>query len=55
MPIPDTRSIARRDENALSARIHLDDGRRKRIAALLQRHAVAGTRYPEVQMKSVNV
>lgn len=54
VPIPGTRSIARLDENALAARIHLDDGRRERIAALLAAHAVAGSRYPEVQMKSLN-
>ncbi|HEV6968069.1 aldo/keto reductase [Roseateles sp.] len=55
VPIPGTRSIARLDENALAARIHLDDARRARLAALLQAHAVAGTRYPEMQMKTVNV
>ena len=55
VPIPGTRSIGRLDENALAARIHLDDGRRERITALLQRHAVAGTRYPAAQMGSVNV
>lgn len=54
VPIPGTRSMARLDENALAARIHLDDGRRDRIAALLARHAIAGTRYPEAQMKAVN-
>ncbi|MCE4539441.1 aldo/keto reductase [Pelomonas sp. P7] len=55
VPIPGTRSIARLDENALAARIHLDDARRARLAALLEAHAVAGTRYPEMQMKTVNV
>ena len=55
VPIPGTRSIARLDENALAARIHLDDGRRERIAALLARHAIAGTRYPAAQMPTVNV
>ncbi|RZJ07849.1 MAG: aldo/keto reductase [Rubrivivax sp.] len=55
IPIPGTRSIARLDENALAAGIHFDEGRRVRIDALLQRHAIAGTRYPEVQMKTVNV
>lgn len=55
VPIPGTRSIGRLDENALAARIHLDDGRRGHIAALLQRHAIAGTRYPAAQMGSVNV
>lgn len=55
VPIPGTRSTARLDENALAAGIHLDDGRRARIAALLAAHAVAGTRYPAAQMGSVNV
>lgn len=55
VPIPGTRSIRRLDENAQAARVQLDDGRRERIAALLQRHAIAGTRYPEAQMGSVNV
>jgi len=55
VPIPGTRSITRLEENALAARIHLDDGRRERIAVLLEKHAVAGTRYPQAQMSSVNV
>lgn len=55
VPIPGTRSIGRLDENALAASIHLDDGRRERIAALLRSHAIAGTRYPAAQMGSVNV
>ncbi|HEY9109072.1 MAG TPA: aldo/keto reductase [Roseateles sp.] len=55
VPIPGTRSIARLDENALAARIQLDGGRRDRIETLLATHAIAGTRYPEVQMKTVNV
>ncbi|MBW8845907.1 MAG: aldo/keto reductase [Burkholderiales bacterium] len=54
VPIPGTRSIARLDENALAARIHFDDGRRERIDALLERHAIAGTRYPATQMGAVN-
>ncbi len=54
VPIPGTRSIARLDENAQAARIQLDDGRRARIAALLQAHAVAGTRYPAAQMGALN-
>jgi aryl-alcohol dehydrogenase-like predicted oxidoreductase len=55
VPIPGTRSIKRLDENALAARTHLDDGRRERIAMLLEKHAIAGTRYPQAQMSSVNV
>ncbi len=55
VPIPGTRSIARLDENAQAAQIHLDDGRRERIAALLATHAIEGTRYPQAQMSSVNV
>jgi len=55
VPIPGTRSITRLDENAQAARIHLDAGRRERIAALLAAHAIEGTRYPAAQMGSVNV
>ncbi|MFG6464241.1 aldo/keto reductase [Roseateles sp. DXS20W] len=55
VPIPGTRSVKRLDENARAAGIQLDDGRRERIAALLQRHAIAGTRYPAAQMGAVNV
>lgn len=55
IPIPGTRSIARLDENALASRIQLDGGRRDRIETLLATHAIAGTRYPEMQMKTVNV
>jgi len=55
IPIPGTRSIARLDENALAARIQFDGGRRDRIETLLAAHAIAGTRYPEMQMKTVNV
>jgi aryl-alcohol dehydrogenase-like predicted oxidoreductase len=55
VPIPGTRSVARLDENAQAAAIRFDDGRRERLDALLQRHAIAGTRYPEMQMKTVNV
>jgi aryl-alcohol dehydrogenase-like predicted oxidoreductase len=55
IPIPGTRSPERLQQNALAAHIRLDDGRRARLAALLDAHAVAGTRYPAVQMKTVNV
>lgn len=54
IPIPGTRSMARLDENALAAHVRLDAGRRERIHALLAAHAVAGTRYPAVQMGAVN-
>ncbi|MCE4554060.1 aldo/keto reductase [Pelomonas cellulosilytica] len=55
VPIPGTRSIARLDENAQAALIQLDGGRLDRLQALLTAHAIAGTRYPEGQMGSVNV
>jgi aryl-alcohol dehydrogenase-like predicted oxidoreductase len=55
IPIPGTRSIARLDENAQAARIQLDGARRDRIETLLSAHAVAGTRYPAVQMGMLNL
>ena len=54
VPIPGTRRIARLDENAGAARIALTDEERRRIDEVLSQHAVAGTRYPEAQMGSVN-
>jgi aryl-alcohol dehydrogenase-like predicted oxidoreductase len=55
IPIPGTRSIARLDENAQAALIQLDGARRDRIKTLLSAHAVAGTRYPAVQMGMLNL
>src|SRR5688500_4435423 len=55
VPIPGTRRISRLDENAGAAHIQLGDAELQRIAAVLASHAVAGTRYPEAGMASVNV
>lgn len=54
VPIPGTRRIARLDENAAAARIALDADERARIDAVLAEHAVAGLRYPEWSMGTVN-
>jgi aryl-alcohol dehydrogenase-like predicted oxidoreductase len=54
VPIPGTRRIERLDENAGAARIALTDEERRRIDEVLSQHAIAGTRYPEAQMGSVN-
>src|SRR3546814_20392012 len=53
VPIPGTRRITRLDENAGAARITLGDAEVKRIDAVLDSHAVAGTRYPEAGLASV--
>jgi aryl-alcohol dehydrogenase-like predicted oxidoreductase len=55
VPIPGTRRVTRLDENAGAARISLDDSELQRIAAVLEAHAVAGTRYPAAGMASLNV
>lgn len=55
VPIPGTRRISRLDENAGTAHIQLGDAELQRIDAVLASHAVAGTRYPEAGMASVNV
>jgi aryl-alcohol dehydrogenase-like predicted oxidoreductase len=55
VPIPGTRSTARLDENAAAVSLRLGPAQRERIETLLNMHAVAGTRYPEVQMGAVNV
>ena len=54
VPIPGTRRIARLDENAGAARIALTAEERARIDAVLAAHAIAGTRYPEWSMGTVN-
>jgi len=54
VPIPGTRSIERLEENAVAAGVKLDDDARRRLEALLAEHAVAGARYPEAGMASVN-
>jgi aryl-alcohol dehydrogenase-like predicted oxidoreductase len=54
VPIPGTRSIARLDENAAATHVALTDAELERIDQILDRNAVAGTRYPAAAMRSVN-
>lgn len=54
VPIPGTRRIARLDENAAAARIALGADERAAIDAALAAHAVAGSRYPETSMGTLN-
>ncbi len=54
VPIPGTRRIARLDENADAALIDLSIDELRRLDEVLTTHAVAGTRYPEAGMASVN-
>ena len=55
VPIPGTRRIERLDENAQAVFIALDTGEIARIAAVLDAHPVAGTRYPADGMAKVNL
>ncbi|MGE5450473.1 MAG: aldo/keto reductase [Acidobacteriota bacterium] len=54
VPIPGTRRIERLDENAAAAQIAFSDAQRAQLAELLAAHPVAGTRYPEAAMASLN-
>jgi aryl-alcohol dehydrogenase-like predicted oxidoreductase len=54
VPIPGTRSTARLEENAMAARLRLNDVLREGLRDLLDRFPVAGERYPEVSMALVN-
>lgn len=54
VPIPGTRRIERLDENAAAAVVHLTGDELRRIDGIIRDHAVAGTRYPEPQMATVN-
>ena len=54
VPIPGTRRIERLDENAGAARIVLTEAEQQRIGQVLAQHAIAGTRYPEAAMATVN-
>lgn len=54
VPIPGTRSIARLEENAMAARLRLNDVLREDLRDLLDDYPVAGARYPEVSMALVN-
>jgi aryl-alcohol dehydrogenase-like predicted oxidoreductase len=55
VPIPGTRRIARLDENAAAAAIHLSMEEMRTIADVLAEQAVAGTRYPAAGMATVNI
>ncbi|MFZ5638995.1 MAG: aldo/keto reductase [Pseudomonadota bacterium] len=54
VPIPGTRRIARLDENAGATRIVLGVEERSAIEVALAAHAIAGTRYPETSMASLD-
>ena len=54
VPIPGTRRIERLYENAGAARIVLTESEQQRIGQVLLQHAIAGTRYPEAAMATVN-
>jgi aryl-alcohol dehydrogenase-like predicted oxidoreductase len=55
VPIPGTRRIERLDENAGATRIELDDSDLERIEATLDSTVIAGTRYVEAGMRSLNL
>lgn len=54
VPIPGTRSTVRLEENAMAARLRLNDVLREELHELLDAFPVAGERYPEVSMALVN-
>ena len=54
VPIPGTRSAERLDENAGAATVKLSASELERIESVLTRSAVAGKRYVEAGMSSVN-
>src|SRR5690606_40071343 len=54
VPIPGTRRIERLDENAAATRLRLSEGELQGIAQVLEQHRVAGLRYPEPGMASMN-
>jgi len=54
VPIPGTRRIERLDENAGATRIELDDSDLERIEQTLDTTMIAGTRYTEAAMQSLN-
>ena len=54
VPIPGTRSATRLDENAGAATLKLTAGELERIEGVLSSRAVAGKRYVEAGMSSVN-
>jgi aryl-alcohol dehydrogenase-like predicted oxidoreductase len=54
VPIPGTRRLERLQENAAATAITLTHDERQKIASVLTARPVAGTRYPEAGMASVN-
>jgi aryl-alcohol dehydrogenase-like predicted oxidoreductase len=54
VPIPGTRRISRLDENVGAVHLRLSDEELERIEQMLTTNVVAGTRYPESNMGSVN-
>ncbi|WP_111266581.1 aldo/keto reductase [Marilutibacter maris] len=54
VPIPGTRKIGRLDENAAATALALDADALARLDEVLASHEVAGTRYPEAFMQTVN-
>ena len=54
VPIPGTRRISRLDENAAAVHIELSADELAQIDAVLAAHTVAGTRYPEMSMASLD-
>jgi aryl-alcohol dehydrogenase-like predicted oxidoreductase len=55
VPIPGTKRRTRLEENVGAMQVELDAGDVKRIAEALPVGAAAGLRYPEPQMKGVNI
>lgn len=55
VPIPGTRRIERLDENVAATRIELTESDLDRIEQTLATNAVAGTRYPEANMRGLNL
>ena len=55
VPIPGTRKISRLDENAAATRVRLTDSDLQRIDQTLSANVVAGLRYPEASMKTLNL
>jgi len=54
VPIPGTRRIERLNENAAAVHVRLSDEDLERIDAVLDQTQVAGSRYPEAAMASLN-
>ena len=55
VPIPGTRRIERLEENAAAARMQLSQQELDRIDAVLDANSVAGARYPQASMASINL